>query len=1486
MGSPENHPHGTLGPEPPTGHDGNAKPDLLPEDASFLAFLDRHWPRAQPATRLTVTLTGGLQDASVPNTDEVDAIGRFKIRRQLGRGGFATVYLAYDPLRDGDVALKIPYPHLRHSVDLRQRFQREARATASLEHPQINCIYETGQSTADIYISSHFCPGPTLAEWLKHRVVPVSPDSAARLIKLLSGAVQHAHDRGILHRDLKPSNILLERLDKPLDPGVEESMFEGFFPRLCDFGLAKILDAGPDDAPTRTGILLGTPRYMAPEQAAGQSFKLGPRTDIYALGVILYELLVGRPPFVADSDLETMRQVRSEEPLSIRRLQPKVPRDLDTICMKCLEKEPERRYASAGDLAADLGRFIKHSSIQARPVSHARRIRLWTGRHPVQALALLVGLLIVVVLPVSLGWHTARLERAFRVAQEERVLAEEFEAQARTSEKAARSNEAAVNQHMYSSDMRLAHQLLKEGEFAAVSALVDRYLPDHEGQPDRRGFAWWYLRRFRDVEQRTWQAHAGGLNMLAFSADGRTLLTASYADHSAKTWDVAAGKLLATFPTRKWDESRDREAGAISPDGQTVVTLVAEDTADVWDARTGTKKARLKRGGKIFCTTFSPDGRYLLLGSELGTAIWRCESWNTPHHLFAGTRLAVFSPDGKSLATVWNPTYSTRIQIFDTDRFTVKQTLEFWFPVLDIAYSPDGRTMAAVADGAPGTVISLYNPQTGQWIENVKWHEENLRRVSYSADGRFLASVTRDGILRFWDLETYQVRGAFRGATNRITQFQFSPGERSLATATDRGSVCFWNAALLAGPEPINGRTRACDGHLVFNPQRNQIAVANRDRSVSLVDAGAGRVDFQLIGNLDHVKDIAFSPDGRHVTTVDTRQLRVWDATNGRPVWQAEGPGQSTIAWSPLGHLIATGGSDHHIRFFDSETGKEVALLKGHTGEVLMVRFFPDGKRLASAGFDCTVRIWDVETRREVGSAIPHEVPVFSLAISHDGRELAAGLPLGKLALWKLDGSKGPERRDIPWSARYSPWSAGQPLQIAYSPDGSMLGTAGPGGLFRAQHRATGELAFALNGGSVDPASAAWSPDGSILASVSSSNEAMLWNTSSWRGQRVFGGPLSVVCSLAFSSDSKTLVVATDRSAGLDSLRINEPCLGPNLRIPVTPSRLTTTQPAAPVATRDFVPWQSTTDTLRFWDTISGAEQCPLDPLPTLTALPDAAWSRHRNLLAAANKGGSVWVWDMKHRKLLANLFLNERIRNTIDAARFNTPPLVAKEVLPGDATAPLLAFSPDGDRFAAFDGAGRIRFWDTNSWQELPPLAGAHAETKVLAYAPDGKTLAVNQRGRLTLYDPLTGQIRTELGAETAPAIACGRFSPDGRALAIGAIDGHVQFIDMASRSLESTLVGHADAVVSMDFTPDGRTLATGSWDATVRLWDVASKREIAVLDGHRGRVQTVAFSPDGTLLASGGEIDDSSEQGLGELFLWRTAFQGKARDRRMQGE
>ena len=254
-------------------------------------------------------------------------VGRFLMRRELGRGSFGDVFLAYDPHLHREVALKVPRAGVLLSPELTQRFQREAEAAAGLDHPHIVPVYEAGEAEGVCYIASAYCPGPTLAVWLKQRIEPVPYRLAAELVVALAEAVEHAHCRGVLHRDLKPANVILES-------GPATASGREFMPRVTDFGLAKLLASGSGDArstagyETQSGAILGTPNYMAPEQATGQVHRIGPAADIYALGAILYELLTTRPPFQGESLLDTLEQARSQEPLPPSRLRPKLPRDL------------------------------------------------------------------------------------------------------------------------------------------------------------------------------------------------------------------------------------------------------------------------------------------------------------------------------------------------------------------------------------------------------------------------------------------------------------------------------------------------------------------------------------------------------------------------------------------------------------------------------------------------------------------------------------------------------------------------------------------------------------------------------------------------------------------------------------------------------------------------------------------------------------------------------------------------------------------------------------------------------------------------------------------------------------------------------------------------------------------------------------------------------------------------------------------------------
>jgi tRNA A-37 threonylcarbamoyl transferase component Bud32 len=387
--------------------------DTIPTDSALEApELAPRWQQLQKCLRL---LRLAHSPRPAPGLDgypgqPVGTFGRFHIRRELGRGGFGIVFLADDPRLRRPVALKVPRPDALVNRELRERFLREARATAQLDHPHLVPVYEAGEVGAVCYIASAYCPGTNMAAWLKEQSRPVPIRAAAALVRSVAGAVHHAHQHGILHRDLKPANILLvPRVGD--EPAVDDL---GFVPRLTDFGLAKLLEAESEQ--TASGIILGTPPYIAPEQAQGWLEGVGAATDVYALGVILYELLTRQLPCQGPSLLLTLEQVRSGQPVSPRQLRSEVPRDLETICLKCLEKEPRHRYASAQDLEEDLGRFLDGRPIQARPRNWLERFWTWC-RQPerIQNAALLAQVIGLLICSVCLAGLTLMLTGVFPV---------------------------------------------------------------------------------------------------------------------------------------------------------------------------------------------------------------------------------------------------------------------------------------------------------------------------------------------------------------------------------------------------------------------------------------------------------------------------------------------------------------------------------------------------------------------------------------------------------------------------------------------------------------------------------------------------------------------------------------------------------------------------------------------------------------------------------------------------------------------------------------------------------------------------------------------------------------------------------------------------------------------------------------------------------------------------------------------------------------
>ncbi|MGO9812910.1 MAG: serine/threonine-protein kinase, partial [Isosphaeraceae bacterium] len=367
-----------------TGPDTAADSSTLSDIRSCIQLLDRVWPRE-----------GALPFPSPPNPVPA-TLGRFRILGELGRGGFGVVFLAEDPMLGRKLALKVPRVEVLSRGDAWRQFLREAMAASRLDHPNLVPLLETGEIGAVGYIASVYVEGPSLEAWLARQTERMPTRHAARLIVTLARAMDYVHQRGILHRDLKPANVLLQE-SATGDPAssARDGESSPFVPRICDFGLAKLLDMEAEE--TRSLVVAGSPSYMAPEQAEGRKQEIGPATDVYGLGAILYELLAGRPPFRGKTSLETLRQVVTEEPISPRQLRAGVTRDLETICLKCLAKKPARRYSTAAALADDLERSLAGRPILARPAPAWERAWKWGRRRPTLASLAVLSILTVFV---------------------------------------------------------------------------------------------------------------------------------------------------------------------------------------------------------------------------------------------------------------------------------------------------------------------------------------------------------------------------------------------------------------------------------------------------------------------------------------------------------------------------------------------------------------------------------------------------------------------------------------------------------------------------------------------------------------------------------------------------------------------------------------------------------------------------------------------------------------------------------------------------------------------------------------------------------------------------------------------------------------------------------------------------------------------------------------------------------------------------------
>jgi WD40 repeat protein len=1035
-------------------------------------------------------------DPCLPGGTGGRRFGDYEIIEMIARGGMGVVYKARQVSLNRLVALKMIRAAEPASPTDVQRFRNEAEAAAGLAHPNIVPIYEVGEHEGQHFFSMKLIEGPSLAQWIETAGpgVAASKDgqrTAARLLATAARAVHYAHQRGLLHRDLKPANFLLEVQAAP-DSSPAASL-ESATPHVTDFGLAKRVQG--DCGLTHSGAIVGTPSYMAPEQALGAK-GLTTAADVYGLGAILYNLLTGQPPFRAETPLATLRQVLDGEAPRPRSLQPRLDRDLEVICLKCLEKDPARRYGSAEALANDLERWLRGEPIRARRSSPWERTLKWVRRHPAAAALLVVSalasLLLVAALGVGYVLISQEQEETKAALRREQELLQERTAALRRERKLLAERTAALDKEKRSAYfLRVARA---RTEWAANSVDTARQLLE-ECPPELRGWEWSYLRRLCNPEV----LRLAGHSCVAYSPDGTRLAAASQRpggkSFCVKVWDAVTGKELLCAG----EHAAPIQALAFSRDGTRLASGSGEmfkaGEVKVCDASTGKELFARKHTGPVRGVAFSPDGTRLASASDdypkkAGEVkVWDAASGNQLLIFPAGTAVA-FSADGRRLAMASSEGHVT---VYDLAARKVALTVKHEFPVFAVTFSP---AYAALASADQGGTVKVWAAQNGRGLLTLRSDINPVNSVAFSPDGKVLASTRSDNTVKLWSVDTGAELFTFRGHGSPVSGLAFSPDGKRLASASLEG-LFVWDAT-----RPHESRTlREREGEVAavaFSPD-GRLASAGHDQTVRVWDPQSGETVHTLKGHTGNVLGVCFSPDGALLASGGAdNAVKIWDARNGREVRTLKGHDHvvNDVAFSLDGKLLASAGGDMRVLLWDSATGRAMDTFGRHSDLVKGIAFRPEGKQLASVTQKGVVTVWEVATGREV-----HTLRGDCVAFSRDGKYLAtARLPVDRLQAGKPEDFKIEVKI---WDAESYrevvsvPGITGVVLHIAFSPDGKRLALAA-GDLLKGEvvlcDTLTGQVVERFRGHTSLVYRVTFSRDGAWLASASRDGTVMLWD--------------------------------------------------------------------------------------------------------------------------------------------------------------------------------------------------------------------------------------------------------------------------------------------------------------------------------------------------------------------------------------------------------
>lgn len=1001
----------------------------------------------------TVTYLG---DSDVPRQ-----IGRFRMQKRLGEGAFGVVYRAFDTQLDREIALKVAKPGTLDSPSRIQRFLREAKAAASLRHPNIVPVHDAGRDGDHYYIAAAFIDGQPLAHIIGERGVELR--RAVQIQRKLAEAVAYAHKQGIVHRDIKPANVMLDGRDEPL---------------LMDFGLAARTGS---EKLTSDGTVMGTPAYMAPEQAVGQQGDAQPAVDQYSLGVVLFELLTGEVPFSGRPAMVLFHHIQTPPPPPSK-LRPGLPRDLETICLKALAKFPDDRYADCQAMADDLRRWLDGEPISARRLSATEQLTRWARRNRSVAVmaVLLAAALLTATVVSSLFAIQANVERGR--AEVRRLEAESAEARANAEKLRTEEEKNTAQRKTAELAMDRGLGLCERGELGQGLLWLFRSLELAPSEADdlkrviRANLVGWrrtlpkLLRvppqsvpgrqpadmsadgKFlflagRDRTARLWNidtgeaigkplAHPNILSAAAFSVDGKILMTGGYrGDGICRFWDRESGRLLGqTSPHRAGGPGIISIAS--SPDGRLAATSAQDATVRLWQMPSGAPFGEPLQHFWVFFTTFSPDGKKLLTTSNDGARLWDVQTTKLIAQLPAAgwPQAGMFSADGQTIMT-GSLGSEGRVQFWNASTL---QELGRPAPrhrrIAAVVFSPDEK---AILTGGYDQTARLWDASTAQPLLMPLPLPRDLVRTSFSRDGKRLFTASGDGSVRIWDLPGPLTRGPELKHSKRLIGAAVRPDGKALLTGSEDGSARLWD---LKTGQPL-GTPMIHQGaitSLAFSHDGRKAATGGRDGLIRQWDAFTSLPLGPNLSLGDEPTGICYSTDDRRLAAGQGSALgkiaQIWDVASGQPIGSPIAGGQfAGCAFSLDGKFLYTANGDRTVGFWDAATGAPVFPPGRHDDAVVSLQISPDGRRLLSGGYDATVRVWETSTGKLVEPIIQEDAQA-GASYSPDAKFILT-FATGKTArIWDAGTHKLLSR----------PMGSETGLSVARgSPDGRLVATGG-----------------------------------------------------------------------------------------------------------------------------------------------------------------------------------------------------------------------------------------------------------------------------------------------------------------------------------------------------------------------------------------------------------------------------------------------------------